>query len=356
MTTLVDLIRQSEEFDTRKSDEKLYPATMRFSPQAQLLVPTPMGITGYAPTDHAWKQLFIRLGPAVWGRGSTKSLPPEYMLNIPKGMLADNVNVHLASLNAFNRNVFLCRLYEGKVRAILGPNYNPELGNTAVLERVARVVDAGKVSIDSFVRSTVTPDDVIVKAISFTPDGGQHGLGFVIDNNETGEGGINVFGLIQRHKCQNSIVISGGERFRHTADPFRVFSYIVEHIREAFRMSNEWFQRFRQAEEMQLPAFSDLITEMATKYGWTTAQATHVAVGTEGSRTVAGIINGITWMAHEGIKDAREQLATEMQAGDLLQDPNHILVWAQRLAADRQRNEDTDRVAVTREAVRSILG
>ena len=174
-----------------------------------------------------------------------------------------------------------------------------------------------------------------------------------VSNDEIGAGGIHVYSLIQRHSCSNSIVldVDGGVNARHTMDSGLLFSRIFGVLQNALRQTGEWLQKFLDLEDQRLPAFTDLIADMATRYGWTESQATTVAMGTEGKATTMGIINGITWMAHEDTQNATERLEVEKTAGNILMDPDNIMAWARKLAAVRERDELNEKQIDTKRAV-----
>ena len=87
-----------------------------------------------ALTDHATTQLYDKLGPAHYGKGSNKSLPSEYLAKFPPAMRADILNWTLER----SPSTWKVRLYEDTCRAVLDGDY-PRVWNTEVL----RQLDAG---------------------------------------------------------------------------------------------------------------------------------------------------------------------------------------------------------------------
>jgi hypothetical protein len=357
MTTIQELIDRSADYDARKSDYRLAPADMRFTPEGKVIVPAKHGAMPVEPTDWAWGQAFKRVGPAVYGRGSQKGLPADYMLSIPRDMLADNMNGHLARLAGFNRNPWMVRTCDDKARAFLGGAYQTRISNTEVLSRIQGALAEARLPQVEVGAASVNPDGMIVRIGMVTNAHGGYSLGVAATNDETGRGSIRVMPYIKRTSCDNSLVIDddGGVNQRHTSDPDYVFDRIMLALKNAFKLSAEWLEKFRQTEDMRLPAFSDLIADMAKTYGWSTDQAASVATGTENNRTVFGIINGITWMAHDQTSSPDERLAMEMQAGRILADPDSILGWAARVARQQADKAATKQQAETQAAVQRVL-
>jgi hypothetical protein len=77
------------------------------------------------------------------------------------------------------------------------------------------------------------------------------------------------------------------------------------------------------AEESELPNIGDVIYVMAKEYGWDEPTKERVLIGTEGSQTHAGLVNGITWASHE-IENASDRFDMEAFGGAILVDENSV--------------------------------
>jgi hypothetical protein len=80
-----------------------------------------------------------------------------------------------------------------------------------------------------------------------------------------------------------------------------------------------------------------VIAGLCKQYGWGEDTKTRIAVGTEGRETRFGLINGITWAAHE-VKNADEQSDYEIIGGSILLAPDSVFHNA-AYAGRREREE-----------------
>jgi hypothetical protein len=73
-----------------------------------------------------------------------------------------------------------------------------------------------------------------------------------------------------------------------------------------------------QAQYEQLPALDRIIDGLAEKFEWSQELTFAVVHGTENQRTVAGLVNGITYAAHAVNLPAQQAVSLEMLGGKLL--------------------------------------
>lgn len=335
-TTLGQLIEQSEGQDMSKAD--FGGTDYRFSINddceivAEEVNPSPFG--GVAPmpmTIHALSQLCGRVG----------SITPSVAINLRN---IEQTRPHLSrafdelrqlSENNTRRSPWFVRAYNGQARAVLTTGYastpNTELIRLAV-EGVTRLAGESGQVVDVLnfpaERSSVTPDHLHlyaglrnVQVPGASQDGGGFfKLGFTIRNSEIGDGGLKISPYVQRTSCTNSIVFSGNEDFYaiHRGSGRHLMREVVIAIGNALRLSFDGLEMFLNAREVELPNISAEIDKLAEKHGWTTEVIASVGAGTEGQHNLFGLVNGITFAAHDQFSDPAERMEMEALAGGLL--------------------------------------
>jgi hypothetical protein len=99
---LKNLIELSRQFDAEKVDTTGPVKAFRFDPSGRIVAPRDPSLTLLrgAPlsgemTRHAFRQLCSKLGPVVYGKGSDRTLPADYLLTMPADQMAYNMNRHV---------------------------------------------------------------------------------------------------------------------------------------------------------------------------------------------------------------------------------------------------------------------
>jgi hypothetical protein len=108
MTTLSKLIELSTGFDRNKAEDVSGGPKMGFDSALYLHTGKFAG-RGLELTDHAWSQLATKLGPVVYGKGSTRALPLDYLQRLPEPVMALQLNYWLDRTNGHG---FLVRAYQ----------------------------------------------------------------------------------------------------------------------------------------------------------------------------------------------------------------------------------------------------
>ena len=340
---LDQLINQSSEFDSRKADHIAPAREFHFNSLAAIEPPAILGGLQSAPLmpdEHALRQLCTKLGPAVWGKGTSKSLPYDYVTTIPADLRSTAFNRHLQDANGSR---WMVRGYGNKARAVLsgdypgGANHDGDFENTQYLKAVHELVTASLPSFPEIrlVRPSVTPDDLNIKVMwknvqTGTDEGGQYGIGVYIGNGETGSKKLSVLPCLQRTKCDNSIILDSenGLAMVHRGSLAAMRTQFKAAIGRMFQVGAELLDRMIAAEEEQIDDFEMVLGGLAIKHGWRDDISAAVMVGTEGKRTRAGIVNGVTWAAHTRIENPNEQVEMEMLGGSILVAPDTLFATA----------------------------
>jgi replicative DNA helicase len=139
-------------------------------------------------------------------------------------------------------------------------------------------------------------------------------------NGEIGQAKVRVLPLIQRHSCTNSIIVDdeNAVSVTHRGDWDYLQFRLLNALKNVFKLSFDWLQKVLDAEQTPIEDFTSVLEELSKQYGWTEEQKTSVAIGTEGQETLGGLVNGISYAAHEAVKDPSEMITWELLAGKVL--------------------------------------
>lgn len=339
--TLDEALDASLEFDSRKSDYKSRSREFSFNEQAQIVLPALKGSNmSEAPktlTEKAIKDLCAKLAPSVFGKGSAKVLPSDYIGAIDPALRAALFNNH----NEKSENkTWLVRCFDDSARAVLSDGYaggradNGDFENSQYLRALRDMIasDAG-LATPTLVRPYVSPDSVIMKIVIRDVDNrsGNYGLGFALENDEIGRRKLRAMGLVQRHSCTNSIVgvQDGAIVLAHRGSLAAIRVQLKAAMGQALGVAVRLLDKFIEAEDRHVEDLSDVINGLALSHGWSNEIKSQVTLGTEGKETVAAVVNGVTFAAHatKGLKD-EDRLDLEVLGGSLLYSADNLFVRA----------------------------
>lgn len=331
MNTLSKLIEQSEGYDSTKADVVTLARLVRFDPETCRLIAGDESAT-LAPaslSDGALLDVCAKLGPAVFGKGTSRNLPVDYLRAMSPALRAQALNEHCTNANG---SKWLVRYSGEEVRAVMdgaypGGKVGVDFENTTYLKIVNHFADtmADKLPDLRDGKSTVSRDDlnlrIIWKDINRGGAGGGYGVGVYVGNGETGARRLRVLPMIKRNACDNSLIAdTQKESFSwvHRGSYAGLRVQFKDAIGVALQASAELLDRMLLAEEEEIPAFDDVLSGMAIKYGWSNDIRNAVWQGTERETTRAAIVNGITWAAHTQGLDPNAQADMEIEAGRIL--------------------------------------
>jgi hypothetical protein len=349
------LVAQSVYYDEFKVDHgSVAPRTLSFDNACNLVVPPSLlgEATSYTITDQAMDQFRQKWGPVHFGKGSTKSLPKDYLEGWDAVTRAAILNAHLR-LEEANGRKWLVRGYEAPekppvCRAILDANY-PIMPNTAVLEMLRGAMEANASLPDVQVtRKNLTPDRldawVVWKNDLDGPDNSGYGLGCLISHSEVGDESARVWPLIWRNRCTNSIIVAtqnlmqadGAQdfialRLTHRGSKERMLTLMGEAIGQSLNAGASYFEKIWQAHRRPLSAISDVIAGLTKEYGWSQNVSDGVRMNYEGGENVLALVNAITATARD-TQDVHEQVALEVTAGAVLCAPDSLFARAVQTA------------------------
>lgn len=331
-TQIQDLLDQSIEQDTHKANYK-GPAKQFHFDEASRITQEAGPLFGgasfspLAPTPWAWSQIFQKLGPSVFGKVS-KSLPSDYLLALRPEQRADLLNDHIQHTDTN----WLVRSFDDTARAVLSDRYTT-IDNTDLLDLLNKVSEGTQQEHSLTRTSSVTPDSLNVRIIwknietgNNSHGNGSWGIGTYIRNGETGNRRGGIFPLIQRHGCQNSIIIDSSQEayeFLHLGNLEAKRTLVKAAIGDVLPFAAKLLNDLIAADEQQIPDFTDVLAGICKQYGWSEDQKSRIAIGTEGRETKLGLINGITFSAH-AIEDPDRKADIEIAGGSILLTPDSV--------------------------------
>jgi hypothetical protein len=236
-------------------------------------------------------------------------------------MYAYNLNKLIGRITAKGgKTDWMFRCHDDHVRAVVGQNY-PAFGldgmweNRTLLETMRLIVKSQ--SNPNIIRPFVSRDRTICK-VTFkdVTIGSEHfGIGSAFSNSEVGDGQFEVYGLIQKASCTNSIVINQGWKIKHVGGVFKFHNALDELAKSlgaAGTMAAEWLNKMMYSQRIEIPDFSAAIENISKGYGWDDAVKIEIGIGSEGRENVYGLVNGVTWAAHRQFGD-KPDLMFEME-------------------------------------------
>lgn len=351
--TLRDLQTLSAATDEWKSDY-VHPANEYQFVDGKLVIPG--NSAALTMSQNAMSQMATKLGPSVWGAGSSRQVPMEYLTKLPTDLQDLALNHHLGQ----NNQRWMVRGYHSPdggstARAFLAGDY-PKVSNTRIIEMANEALQAGGMDPDSMkiVRHWVNADSVnvqiqtnLVNVPKNGHEGGDYGMGVSFSNNETGNGGLSVAPFIYRLVCRNGLIaktpMASMQLQHHRAyTPKMMLMQFAETLAVALKLSEEALEKLLEAELTVFPNFNKIVNGLAKNQKWSQEVITSVAIGSEGKQTHAGLVNGITYAAHRLYQDKPEQrVAMEEFAGEVLYwiNPTHKAGQYARIAGRAQESE-----------------
>ncbi len=322
MDELHKLIEQSTGYDALKHDYTEYPRAIRFTGEALLELPqTAFGaVKPLKPTEWAWRQMFAKLGPTVYGRGSSKSLPADYLLAVPPDMLAGNLNRHIQNTNGSR---WMIRGYGEQCRAVLSDSY-ARVDNTRLLETLDQIVTREGVQGVRLVRPDLGPDDLNLKTVWRDDRGGGYGIGVYLGNGETGNRKLRIYPMIQRHACTNSIVVQHEEGIEmiHLGSRGSIMTIVKAVLGRILKIAAEKLDQMIEAEYEQVEDLNAVLNGIAKRYSLSEPVLDNMKTGSENNRSRAGVVNAISYAAWAtpGLS-GNERADLEILAGEFLAVP-----------------------------------
>lgn len=335
--TFLDLIENAREYASHKHDTLVESHEFYFGQDGRLAIPNPLfgAVTTLGMEDLALNQLGTRLGEKFWD--AKRTIPADFYRQLYKTM-PENFAKFSNDLLDKSDGKFLIRGYDDQVRAVLSDRY-ATLDNLEVLEMAATVMEVQNLP-HQIVESGryysqndgVQRDQMAVRVIfkNFKPSGedGSYGVGVLIRNGETGGAASEVRPLVMRSSCMNSIVFKEGSqgeplgvRLTHRGQKDSKIVLMAAAIDEAMPIAVDGLAKFL-ALKMREIDLNATISKLGEEHGWAEELQMAVNFGSEGHRSMYGLVNGITFAAHEMEIDQSARIELESMAATLVHKPN----------------------------------
>lgn len=337
-TQLCDLLDYANQLAQDKADYKGKPAEFLFMDDGRLTSKPAQGVLFGASmqpvtlTDHALKQAFNKLGKA-YGLNSLGTDHMKALSQVEPDLFALNMN---RAMNRIESGGWTVRTYQDTGRAVLSNDYliidNPEM--LGLLNTVLETDGTPhRISTRSFVTVNNMSVDILFKDIYTGRGNGndEFQLGVRIRNGEIGDWKGGIYPVIKRTSCDNSISVDSRElcfEFRHAGKHTLTTKRVLmkSKIAEVLPFSVNIVNALIEAEEAELPKFSDIVNGLGIKHGWSEAFTGSVFAGSEARYSLAGLVNGVTFAAHTQAPSPEAMVDAEFLGGALLFDTSGGLI------------------------------
>lgn len=305
--SLEDLISKSSDYDQNKIDHNQNTSLINFDDNGRLHVAGGMFENfDYSLEDWALKQVCTKL-----------TVPHSYVVRCPDTLASINLNYWKGQ----KPNDWFVRCHGDNVRAVLSKRYTP-VSNTDLLKTVRKMIGGTNYGL---IRPTVGRDSIYLRVIVATRNtvDNTYGVGFTLRNGETGNYKIEVSPFIQRTSCTNSIShLEGGFSMRHIGLGKVGFNtLVIDAVGKAIQAAPEMVNQMIEAESMELPDIGNIIDKLTERHGFSEVVNTSMKIGTEGSHTIAGLVNGLSFAAHNALGIQEDDMVKlEHMAGAVLYD------------------------------------
>jgi hypothetical protein len=132
--------------------------------------------------------------------------------------------------------------------------------------------------------------------------------------------------MIYREVCSNGLVFEAIDKNRqgitlnHTRSrsPQVMMQEFVSQFPQVMRISAEAIDRMLESQGIVIPDFHWVLEGLRIEHGWSKTTLSAVEDGTEKERSLFGLVNGITYAAHQGNVTDKNEFALEKLGGKYL--------------------------------------
>lgn len=366
LKALDSLIAVSAKFDKKKVDLEGAPKALSVSKAGKFTFEQEDNFFGTKATvrnsglsieSHALSQLLGRVSVPYFGKGTNTGMDRmdwETMLHKYPQYFAAIMNDLLPQIESKG---LLIRTEAKNIRAILTDRYGI-VDNTQVLNAVREILVAtGDQMPDlTVVKSSVDRDRLDMRIVFKNPkitnpeiapqgetrrgDIGNrpYGFGVYVGNEETGRGSASVKTLVQRHGCENSVIIDSKENItvRHLGETQVLIGRLQQSFADILPVGAQVMNRIYEVTNKALPNLAEVLNGLSKSYGWDDDAQSQILIGTEGQETVMGLVNGVSFAASK-IEDSAKRVEMEIQAGAILVAPDSLFARAVQQSANARR-------------------
>lgn len=335
-SSIAPLLERANAFAAHKHDTIADSSKLSFAVEdsaARLIVPGGFGSLSLGLEDRALGQMGDRLARHFWGTAG-RVMPRDFYRQL-FGSFPEHFSNLTNDLLGKMDGKLLVRGYDNDARAILSDKY-ATLDNVDILQMADevlagipfKVVESGKYySKNDGIQRDEMGLRIMVKTIKTDDDKSPYGLGVMIRNGETGEGASEVRPLVWRHSCFNSIVFKQskdgeqqGLRLTHLGSKGAKLNLLASAVFEALPMAEAGLVKFLETKRIEID-LAAVISKLGEDQGWSEEISNQVLIGSEGSQSVYGLVNGLTFAAHEVDLSLFDRVAMETLASTYIYEP-----------------------------------
>lgn len=267
-------------------------------------------------------------------------MPSRYFKRVPANLALPHFNHWVAEQGEkewFVRDIRDEDGDERSARAVLSSAYRT-IDNWKVLDVAHRVMQKSKDDLGEYklVRPYLTPDRVCLTvvfpqmdALSTAPqfgiparERGNYSFGFRISNSEVGTGSLYIIPIVQRNSCENSITwVQGGLVQAHigmaATSAYKAAS-VAEYTGRCLGLAPHLLESIVAAESEKIPTLAVTIDKIMEQYRLPKAVRDDIVIGTEGNRSRMGVVNGLSYAAHQSLVKQEDRELLENIAGATL--------------------------------------
>ncbi len=309
--TVGDLIDVNTEYEVWKRDYNILASEIALTDDGRFHLDTTSEDHGFEIEDHALRQVCEMLGRAATG----KRIPFEYVRHLIQNH--PDMYQYILARHAADRGDkgIQLRTYHDSIRGYMGDKYSG-IGNVEMLEILDVALRDKADNKYELIRPFIGRDGLTVRVMARNvnlPNGDSvYGMGVVIRTGEIGNISPCVCPFIQRHSCTNSTVwTEEAFKLKQVGDKEAKITLLAAAIIDKLGESAEMLNRMMEARMAKLPKIDTVISKLVENNGWSEAVSMQIVRGTEGEKTVAGLVNGITFAAHAA--DVDHETAYELE-------------------------------------------
>lgn len=364
LATLDQLIASSAKFDKKKVDLEGAPASLwvntggrwGFNQEVDFMGQKGVDVTRNLHMEtNGLRQLLSRLSVPFFGKGSGTTMDAAdwemLMKKYPKQFAAiiNDLTPQVESKG------LIVRTHDKNIRAVLTDRYGI-VDNTEVLQAIYAILTEVAPDLKDLrvVTSTVDRDRLDLRIVFAegnrpnpndpTPQGetrrgdGNYGYGVSLTNEETGRGGLSLWGLVWRGPCTNGIRVKTPEaiNLRHIGKSNIILGRVKQSFMDVLPVAAEALDRVYAVSNKSLGSITDVVAGLAKQHGWSEDTTKQILVGTEGQETVMGLVNGVSYAATKQ-ETAEARADMEVQAGAILTAPDSLFARAAQVAVTARK-------------------
>jgi hypothetical protein len=305
------MIDASIAIDESKVDfHNVFPASVQFLENRTVVVDS----VPLRPTQWSMAQLYSKIGYKDYKH---HAFPAPFMDAQPGFLWASIMKYWVSGCE--DRNWLIRSFGKDQLRAVLSNQY-AIVDNTWCLQTAQEALDGIQFEITNHVlMQDACRLSIAVKTVEATEPNrkNMYKIGFDTGTGEIGNRRLYVRPFVQRTSCVNSILFDEVFIVSHRGNEQYLKSRYIEAVCQAIASSDSCLDRMLKSVNYPIRDIHKTIEKMSKEHHWSSTVTNDVLVGMEGSVTLFGLVNGISYAA--GLVDnVDEQYEMQCISGGLL--------------------------------------